>query len=98
MTLRAMARMMNLSAAFVSAVETGKKVPPENFVEDVARAIGMTDLEKVNLNAAVGKVKKSVTVRLPRRDHETAQLALAFARRFPELSEEQKRLIREILN
>jgi transcriptional regulator with XRE-family HTH domain len=98
MTLRAMASMLNLSPAFVSAVETGKKPAPEQFVANVALVLRLSPAEKHSLEAVVGRAKSSVTVKLRKKDTATVQLALSFARRFPELTVEQKRLIQEILD
>jgi HTH-type transcriptional regulator, competence development regulator len=98
MTLRAMASMLNLSPAFVSAVETGKKSVPEQFVTDVVRVLRLSGAEKQLLEAVIGRARSSVTVKLKEKDTATVQLALSFARRFPELTEDQKRLIQEILD
>ncbi len=98
MTLRSMARALNLSPAFVSAVETGKKAVPQSFVENLAQVLRLSKAERQAIEAAIGNLKKSVTVKLHKNDSATVQLAFSFARRFPELTEEQKRLIQEILD
>jgi len=97
MTLRAMARLLGISAAFVSAIETGKKAPPAEVLFEIQRRLHLSATERHELDIALGKRRRTLTIKLSDNDEATSQLALAFARRLPALSEDQKRLIQEML-
>jgi transcriptional regulator with XRE-family HTH domain len=90
-----MAARIGKSAAFISAVETGKKSPPPGFEELVAHAYGMTDGAAGRLRAAADKSRKVFSIApATSLGRDTAGL---LARRMNTLSDEQLEAIKEIL-
>ncbi|MBS0986616.1 helix-turn-helix domain-containing protein [Acetobacter thailandicus] len=90
-----MADKIGKSSAFISAVEIGKKSPPQGFEEVIARVYNLTENVKENLKLVADRARKSFTIEphsILGRD--TAGL---MARHMNELSEEQLREIHAIL-
>jgi transcriptional regulator with XRE-family HTH domain len=90
-----LARRLNLSAAFISAVETGRKPIPDNFVLQVARALELSTDELHALRKAADRTRRHVTIeRLP---EDQRELVAAFARRLdkvpPDLMAELKKIV-----
>jgi HTH-type transcriptional regulator, competence development regulator len=91
-----MADRLDKSAAFVSAVEVGKKTPPAGFEEAIIKAYALAVDAANNLRQAADRARKAFTIEpdsLLGRD--TAGL---LARRMNDLSQEQLNEIRNILN
>lgn len=90
-----MADRLEKSAAFVSAVEVGKKSPPNGFEEAVIKAYNLAADVAERLRQTADRARKAFTIEpnsMLGRD--TAGL---LARRMNDLSEDQLKDIREIL-
>lgn len=98
MTLRAMADVLGVSAAFLSAVETGRKPLPEGFVDRIAVVLDLDMAARAELKKAAEISAREMKMHFGRdasvRDREVATL---FARQFSELSDAEKEKIRAIL-
>ncbi|WP_215761246.1 helix-turn-helix domain-containing protein [Acetobacter sp. P1H12_c] len=82
-----MADKIGKSSAFISAVEVGKKSPPQGFEEVIAHVYGLAEEFREKLKRAADRARKSFTIEphsILGRD--TAGL---MARRMNDLSEEQ---------
>jgi hypothetical protein len=78
-----LARLTNRSAAFISAIETGKKPIPDAFVVMVARAMKLPAVQIKELRRAADRTRKEVRVEgLP---EDQRELVAAFARKIDEL-------------
>lgn len=100
-----MAEQMNVSSAFLSAVETGKKMAPTNFFDKMSKLYSLSNEQKNELMAAIvntreqlahGKAAIQFTINNPRQGIDN--LAFSFARKANYLTEEQKIKLLEILN
>jgi transcriptional regulator with XRE-family HTH domain len=81
-----LAKKLDLSSSYVSAVETGKKSIPPGYIALVVRALDLTDAEARELQKAADGSKKIIEVEgLKGSDRE---LVAAFARRLDDLSPE----------
>lgn len=78
MRLLDLAEKLDKSAAFVSAIETGRKPIPDNFVREVAHAMDLSTEELARLRKAADRTRKYLTIeRLPENKRE---IVAAFAR------------------
>lgn len=91
-----MANRLDKSAAFVSAVEVGKKTPPSGFEEGVIAAYGLAADIAERLRSAADRARKAFTIQ-PNSPlgRDTAGL---LARRMNTLSTDELNEIRNILN
>lgn len=78
-----LANAVELSAAFLSAVETGKKGIPDGFVTRLSRSLDLSAAEVAELGKAKDRTRKEV--RVGNRNEEQRELIAAFARRLDEL-------------
>lgn len=91
-----MAERLDKSAAFISAVEVGKKAPPSGFEEAIIAAYGLACDIAERLRSAADRARTAFTIQpntMLGRD--TAGL---LARRMNDLSDEQWKDIHDILN
>jgi Zn-dependent peptidase ImmA (M78 family)/transcriptional regulator with XRE-family HTH domain len=89
------AKLLDCSAAFLSAVETGRKPIPDGFVLTVARAMKLSTEELATLRKAADRTRKHVSIeKLPENQRE---IVAAFARRLdkvpPEMMAELKKIV-----
>jgi len=98
MTLYEVAQKMNMSSAFLSAVENGRKRVPDDFVGKLADAIPEAKAQERELEALANQAREQVVLPLPKANRQDADLATVLARKFNTLSEAQKQRIRAILD
>jgi len=94
------AKLLDCSAAFLSAIETGRKSIPDGFVVAVARAMKLSTEELATLRKAADRTRKHVSIeKLPENQRE---IVAAFARRLdkvpPEMMAELKKIVLKSLD
>ena len=87
-TLGELGKAIGVSAAFLSALERGKPVPA-GFVDKVASAITLTAREVNELQLAAAAQTKEVTLKMDDKSDATRELAVAFARSFDSMSDDE---------
>ncbi len=97
--LKDLADAIGCSPAWLSAVETGRKAVPHTLAQKIADQLklGASDAQRLIVAAEISSKK----FKLELSDNATMEqrnLAATFARRFNELSDEDIRRIRNILN
>src|SRR5687767_5968562 len=90
-----MATKMSCSAAFLSAVETGRKPAPESVVDDVVAAYGLDAVIAARFRQAWVRSRDSFVITAE--NVVARDTAALLARRFNALSEDQLRKIKEML-
>lgn len=99
MMLKEMADGLKVSSAFLSAIETGKKPVPPDFLPRVSAWLKLDDDEVSTLRRALDQSVKEVKLKLPDgmedADRETASI---LARQFSSLTSDDFVELREILN
>lgn len=97
--LKDMADRLQVSPAFISAVETGHKPIPADFVARIAVAYDLGDEERGRLQKGADASQTTFKIRLSesssRQVRETAAL---LARQFPNLNSSERDQLLEILN
>lgn len=87
-TLGQLGKLTGVSAAFISALERGKPVPA-TFISKVSQELRLGPDEKNALELAAAHQTKEVTLTINGRSDKARELAVAFARRFESLSDEE---------
>jgi transcriptional regulator with XRE-family HTH domain len=83
MRLFDLALKLEISTAFLSAIETGRKPIPDGFVRKISIAVDLSSGELRELRSAAEKTRKEV--RVERLKEDQRELVAAFARRIDEL-------------
>ncbi len=96
-SLRDMALHLKMSPAFLSAIETGQKPVPDGLVIRIAAYLRLSEEQVKQLEDAALKQRAEVRISLSKEGREEKELAVAFARAFPTLSEDKKKALRQIL-
>lgn len=92
-----MAAAMGISTAMLSAVETGRKRVPGDFVDRLVRAYPDLASRITQLEALVNLANREVRVSLDEASESDALLVTELARRFSDLSDGQKDSLRNLL-
>lgn len=82
--LKTMADRLEVSSAFLSSVETGKKAIPSNWENKIALLYQLNEKEKDALRESITQSKASEKLILLNNSAENVGIALQFARRFNE--------------
>lgn len=88
-TLGDLGSLLGVSATFISAIETGKKSVPPTFLNDLKRVLGLGEAEVRQLESSASKQAKEISMGLHQRSDRARELAVAFARRFETMSEDE---------
>lgn len=95
-TLGDLGKLLGVSATFISAIETGKKSVPPTFLNELKLKLNLNDLEMRKLERAAAKQAKEISMGgLSQRSDRARELAVAFARRFETMSDDE---VVEVLN
>lgn len=95
--LKDMAEALEVSSAFLSAVENGKKKMPESWIEKLKLIYSFTEEQAEELQTAVIDTNDTVELNLQNTTPGNRALAISFAREFDSLDDETSRKIFEIL-
>lgn len=91
-----MAKEIGLSTAMLSAVETGRKAAPADLIDRLAAHYSEVAARRDELQQLADLTKKEVRMALDERENAT-ELAVAFARRFSQLTDQQIGQMRDVL-
>lgn len=98
--MKDMAEKLSLPASTLSAVENGNRKAPDWFIGRVTELYGLSKDQEDELALAVATAskKKELKIGLGSLTKNDQEFALAFARRFSDLTDETKDEIRRIMN
>lgn len=96
--MKDMANAINVSSAYLSAVERGKKSPSDKMITGIKNHYQLSSDEIQSLHEAVVLSQTNISIDLQDSDEEDRMLATAFARKFKGLEEGQKEQISKLLN
>ncbi|MFR1590235.1 MAG: helix-turn-helix domain-containing protein [Ruminococcus sp.] len=94
--LKDMAAKLNVTVAYLSAVENGKREVPDGWVEQLIDQYCLNEEEGKELQEYAYEGKDSLKISLVGIEQEEKDLALAFARSFKDLSEADKAAMKKI--
>jgi hypothetical protein len=92
-----MAQAMDMSSSFLSAIETGRKRVPDNFLNTLMSSFGEVQIQKNKYEVLINQARKEVRMAIDESNYEDAALATALARRFGSLTPEQKKRLLNIV-
>ncbi len=95
MRLLDLAQSMGCSAAFISAIETGRKPIPDGYVVRAARAMNLTPAEIRTLRRAADQARREL--RLDKMPAEQRELVAAFARRLDDIPPDIMRALKKVV-
>ena len=91
LTLGGLGELTGVSAAFISSMETGKRAVPASFLENLAGKLHLAAETNGELSRAAAQQAKKATLNLVNKSDKAKELAVAFARRFESMSDEEVR-------
>ena len=98
LTLKSMAEAMGMTSSYLSAIETGKRAVTKPVLDSIIGYLNADEKQKEKLISAARVSQQSVEISLSGKNDHAREVAIAFARSFDELNEEDFRNLRQILN
>lgn len=95
--IKDMAKKLDVTASFLSAVETGKRNIPEHWVDSIADIYHLDQAAKQRLQAAAVNSARSIKLNLEHHESDRRETAILFARELEHIDEETMRQIRRLL-
>lgn len=95
--LKNMADDLEITSAYLSSIENGKRKPSLDLVNKVIDKYKLTDVEKIELMDAYYLTLQSINIDTSNTTSTQSELGLVFARSINTLSEEQIKKINDIL-
>lgn len=80
---------LKVSSAFLSAVETGKKRPPANFIDRICSAYELSEDEKKELQLAADMSLDEIKIDLTDSSSMQRQAAVSFAKALNDLTDDE---------
>lgn len=96
--LKDMAAKLGVTVAYLSAVENGNREVPDEWVEKLSCQYNLLPEERKELQEYAYEDKGSLKISFNGIQEEEKELALAFARTFKDLSDEDKKAMKEIFD
>ncbi|MFV5215108.1 helix-turn-helix domain-containing protein [Azonexus caeni] len=96
-TLVQMAEQLDMSATMLSAIETGKKKVPAGFINRLTMVYPKLTGQRASLESLANLANGEAKVSLDDASTEDAELVTELARRFADLSNEEKMQLRQLL-
>lgn len=93
-----MAKKLNVSPAFLSGVENGKRKIPGDWVERVSSIYKLSEDKVLELKKVCCETKESIEIGLSNLKKDRKDLVFAFARKLESISDAEIERIRKILN
>lgn len=98
MTLAAFAELLEVSPTFVTAVETGKKPVPDEFIDKAALHLNLSMFEIQSLRRAAEQSKPAYKISVPSdTSNDGREVVALFAKKFSDLTASQVSQIKSIL-
>lgn len=98
-SLRTMAKKLNITPAFLSAIEIGKKIIPEDYADTIGTVYNLSEEEKDKLMTAINISNDRIKISLENMNDDQRDVALVFARKIqnadPELIEKLRKALEE---
>jgi transcriptional regulator with XRE-family HTH domain len=98
-SLRDMAKKLNISAAFLSSMEVGRKTIPIEYIDKIVNLYNLNDGQKDELIDAINKTNNEVNLELDKMNKSQQEVSLIFARKIktadPKLIEKLKNILND---
>lgn len=95
--IKDMAAKLNVTASYLSAVETGKRNIPDTWVHEIANQYGLDQESEHALSEAASRSAKTIKLELENVPGSKRETAILFAREFGSMDDETVAQIRELL-
>jgi transcriptional regulator with XRE-family HTH domain len=96
--IKDMAEKLGVTASYVSAVETGKRNIPANWVDTIAELYNLDFIQKQEFADAASRSAQAVTLHIENVSDRQKDIAVSFAREFGSLDDETISKIHDLLN
>ena len=96
-SLRQMAIKLGVSAAFLSAMEVGRKPIPIEYAEKIKKIYNLSEKQKIELEDSIYETNERVPIELASMNEAQKDISLMFARKIKSADEELLRKLREAL-
>lgn len=96
-SLRTMAKKMNVSAAFLSALEVGRKTIPLDYVNKIKELYNLNDEETKRLEDSINETNNRVNIELDEMNEHQKELSLVFARKIKNADDDLIEKLRKVL-
>lgn len=96
-SLRQMAIKLGISAAFLSAMEVGRKQIPLEYVEKIKGIYNLTEEQEVELENSIYETNERVPIELAAMNEAQKDVSLMFARKIKTADEDLLRKLKEAL-
>lgn len=94
--LKDMADKLGVTPSYLSAVETGRRPVPEEWVQKIATLYGLNEIDRMELKKGYEESKKT-KIELKNMNNEDRKLLIALARDFNNLPQENKETLKQML-
>lgn len=95
--IKDMAEKLNVTASYLSAVETGKRNVPRGWTETIAKCYHLSDIEKKQLEHAADSSIKVLKLNVEYTTEEKRETAVLFAREFDSLDSDTIKQMKKLL-
>lgn len=96
--MRDMAAKLGVTVAYLSAVENGKREVPDSWIEKLSETYSLSVEEKRMMQECAYEGKDNIKIDIVGIEKEEKELALAFARSFRTLSDDEKKTMKALFD
>lgn len=94
--LKDMAEKLGVTVAYLSAVENGNRAVPDSWIYTLSKEYDLSDDESIHLQEMAYEGKTEIKISL--KDSNRSDLALSFARKFRDLTDDEVGRLKKLLD
>ena len=95
--MKEMAGQLNVTPAYLSAIENGKRKPTKDLVNKIQKCYSLSNDDSQQLKEAYAKTINEITIDMSNANTDQSNLGLIFARKIDSLSDDQILHIKNLL-
>lgn len=96
--MKDMAAKLDVTVAYLSAVENGNREVPDEWIEKISNLYDLNYKEREELQEYAYENKECIKINISNIQKRERELALAFARSFKDLSDDDKKVMEKIFD
>ncbi len=93
-----MSEKLGVMPSFLSAVENGKKKMPATWQAKITELYDLNETQEIQFENAIAETNEIVELNIAGKNEQSRRLAVSFARKFSNLSDEQLEEIQKIIS
>lgn len=92
-----MAKLLNVTPSYLSAVENGKKAIPQKWLNEISNVYNLSNSQIDEIQTSIMQTQETLEINVSNMNTEDLSVLASFARKFESMSKEEKKKVYDIV-